>query len=362
MTDAYRATVPLRASSLLAALRAANVPRSFVLELTARCTNDCRHCYINLPAGDCAARERELTVAEIMDLAGQAVELGALWCLLTGGDPLLRDDFAEIYTRLKRLGLLVSVYTNATLISEAHARLWRELPPRDLEVTVYGVTEATYARVTRRPGSFAAFQRGLALLEEYGVPVHLKAMALRGNFDEFPAIVAFCRAHTKGAFRFDAQLHLRVDGNAERNEEIRAERLTPEEVMACERLEPRRLQALQERCARPPADTDDRRLFRCGAGIGNFAISYEGQYRLCLALTASGTTYDLRDGTLREAWQDFTPSVRARQATAFSCGVCALSDLCMNCPAHAFLETGDMAEKVEYFCAIARARSQVAGS
>jgi hypothetical protein len=54
------------------------VPLDFCLEITARCTNDCRHCYINLPAGDPAARRTELSLAELADIADQATSLGAL--------------------------------------------------------------------------------------------------------------------------------------------------------------------------------------------------------------------------------------------------------------------------------------------
>ncbi|MCE5311242.1 MAG: hypothetical protein LLG20_26690, partial [Acidobacteriales bacterium] len=72
-------------------------PLSFDIELTARCQNDCRHCYINLPASDTAARDRELTLPEIDRIAGEAVDLGAFWCLITGGEPLLREDFPDIY-------------------------------------------------------------------------------------------------------------------------------------------------------------------------------------------------------------------------------------------------------------------------
>ncbi|NTV81972.1 MAG: radical SAM protein, partial [Candidatus Aminicenantes bacterium] len=69
---------------------------SFDLEATARCNLDCRHCYINLPAGDKAARKRELTVDEIGRIGGEAAALGAVWCLITGGEPLLRKDFFDV--------------------------------------------------------------------------------------------------------------------------------------------------------------------------------------------------------------------------------------------------------------------------
>ena len=75
---------------------------SFELEITARCNNNCQHCYINLPASDEKAIERELSFDDIKKIADEAVSLGALWCLITGGEPLLREDFFDICYYLKK--------------------------------------------------------------------------------------------------------------------------------------------------------------------------------------------------------------------------------------------------------------------
>ena len=346
-------------------LKARRVPLSFDLELTARCNNDCRHCYINLPAGDRAAQARELTVSEIADIADQSVELGALWCLITGGEPLLRPDFADIYLALKRKGLLVSVFTNATLVAEEHARLFRKYPPRDIEVTVYGVTRETYERVTRRAGSFDRFMRGLNTLFDTGVHVRLKAMALQSNLHEFDAIAEFCRARTKDYYRFDPQLHLRFDGNPARNEEIRAERLTPEQIVALERADEKRFGALQKSCDTLINEDFTHvgcdHLFHCGAGNGSFNVGYDGTFRLCSSLCAPGTTVNLRETPLRVAWETLVPRVRdlrsQRKEFLESCRKCELVNLCLWCPAHAHLETGAMDGATPYFCAVAHARA-----
>ncbi|MCI0474718.1 MAG: radical SAM protein, partial [Anaerolineales bacterium] len=138
-----------------------HIPLSIDLEFTERCNCNCRHCYINLPANDRTAKSQELTFAEIRNIFDQAVELGSLWCLMTGGEPLVREDFAEIYLYAKKKGLLASIFTNATLIDDKFIELIKRYPPRDLEVSVYGVTRETYERVTRVPGSFEAFSRGV---------------------------------------------------------------------------------------------------------------------------------------------------------------------------------------------------------
>lgn len=206
---------------MLERLKQQRSPLAFTLEITARCNNNCSHCYINLPAGDAVARSKELSLNEILSIAGQAVEMGAMWCLITGGEPLLRPDFSDIYLALKRMGLLVGVFTNATLIRERHVDLFKRYPPRNLEVTVYGLTRKTYEAVTRHDGLFAAFRRGLGLLLENAVPVTLKAMALRSNLHELERIADFCRRHTQGYYRFDPQLHLRYDRDPQRNSDIR---------------------------------------------------------------------------------------------------------------------------------------------
>lgn len=337
---------------------------SFDLELTARCNNRCRHCYIDLPVNDKTAKKKELTLAEIDAIAGQAVEHGALWCLITGGEPLLREDFSEVYLCLKRKGLLLSVFTNATLIRKKHVDLFKRYPPRDIEVTVYGVTEKTYEAVSRVKGSFKAFMRGLDLLIKNNVRVRFKTMALRSNHHELPQISKFCRQRTKDYFRFDPHLHLRFDGDPERNREILSERLSPEQVVAVERADEERFGALEKSCDKlifpEGVHLGCDHLFHCGAGNGSFSVSYDGYFRLCSSLWHPDCIYDLKKGTLKEAWEKFVPAVREMRSKnkkfLEKCRVCPIINLCLWCPAHAHLETGEMDAPVDAFCAIAHER------
>lgn len=358
------------------------IPFGFDIDITARCNFNCRHCCINLSQNDTAALATELTHDEILEIGRQAVELGALWCLLSGGEPLLRSDFEQIYLGLKRLGLLVSVYTNASLVGDQHLALFKKYPPRDIEVTMYGASAETYERVTRRSGSLAAFKRGIERLISGGIKVRLKAMALRSNFHELDDIASFCRKHTKDYYRFDPLLHLRLDRNEHRNKEIMSERLTPMEIVTLERADPERSVAMDNHCdhyidpEREQILYDDcsichdregceryeqfTRLLYCGAGQAGFSVSYDGKFRLCQSLNSPGTTYDLRNGTLREAWEKFVPQVRSMrtfsQALLSGCKSCSIVNLCLNCPAHAWLESGDGENVIRYFCDVAHAR------
>jgi radical SAM protein with 4Fe4S-binding SPASM domain len=370
MNKSYVSSLPLPEFSLWKKMASGTRPLfSFDFDLTARCNNDCRHCYINLPAGDGEAKSKELTIAEIDRISSEAVSLGAFWCLLSGGEPLLREDFREVYLLLKKKGLLVSVFTNAVLFREEHVRLFKAFPPRDVEVSVYGATREAYERVTRTPGSFEGFMRGLDLLLSSGLKVRLKAVALRSNVREFNEITTFCRARTKDYFRFDPFLHLRYDGDEVRNEEIRSERLTPREIVELEKADPARFREVEEKCSSRTGlvlpGEGPVPIFWCGAGKESFSLSFDGKFRLCGSLNHPECVYDLRKGTLRDAWENLVPRVRSRTSAKKefleACPSCPVVSLCQWCPAVAHLESGELDLSVEFFCAIAHERARVIG-
>jgi len=369
MTEQYTTQQEIQDFTLWDTMKEKQACFSFTLELTARCNNNCSHCYINLPPNDTKAREQELTADQIMDIADQAISLGAVWCNITGGEPLLRPDFAEIYLRLKKKGLLVSVMTNATLINDEHVALFHKYPPRDLEITVYGITKETYEAISRTPGSFDAFMRGLNRLQDAGVKVRLKTMAIRSNLHEIPQIAEFCRSRTKDYYRFDPQLHLRMDHNPARNDDIRKERLTPEEIVALELSDSDRRESLENGCDKlinPEfSNISCNHLFHCGTGNGSFVVGPDGKVRLCMSLCHPDCVYDITKGSLEDYWKNFIPKVRDMRSDnkeyLQTCRVCPIINLCLWCPAHADLETGRLDGQVDYFCRVAHARAKALG-
>lgn len=336
------------------------------LEVTARCNNNCRHCYINVPAGSREAKKKELSFEKIKDVVDQACSLGTLWCLITGGEPLLRNDFEDIYIYLKKKGLLISVFTNATLINTWHIDLFKKWPPRNIEVTVYGVTEKTYEKVTRKPGSFNRFMRGLNLLLDAEFPVNLKAMAIQSNKGEFEQIAGFCRKKSKSPFRFDPLLHLRLDGDPKRNQEIRNQRLAPEEIAILEKQDNVRFSAMKKDCDNLIHTAFDGNgkpfVFNCGTGLSECTIGYDGTFRLCSSLVHPDCVYDLNKGNLVRALTEFVPVVRNMQSDnrdfLKNCLRCSIVNLCHWCPAHAYLEVGRLDSPVKYFCDVAKARKE----
>ena len=92
------------------------IPLSGSLEVTFRCNLRCAHCYLGDNRSGVPG-EQELTKEEIFAILDQVTEAGTLWFLLTGGEPFIRPDFMDIYRYAAHKGLLVTIFTNGTLLT-----------------------------------------------------------------------------------------------------------------------------------------------------------------------------------------------------------------------------------------------------
>jgi len=328
------------------------LPLDGSVELTERCNLQCRHCYINAPAGDRDARNQELDRAAWDRLFGQFADAGCLWLLLTGGEPLLRDDFSDVYCDAKKRGLLVTLFSNGTLIDERVADLLAEWPPFAVEISLYSSRPETYEQVTGVAGSFDRCLRGIELLRARHIPLRLKAMAMSLNVDDLDATAAFaCSLGVE--FRFDPALNLRLDGS----DAPRSLRLSPQQAFELDRRDPARVAEWQRFCDRflqPPDDPNG--LFNCGAGEGVFHVDARGQLYPCTMVRYRG--YDLRSGSFADGWVRFLPELRAeRRIRDSACQHCNLISLCGQCPGWAQLEHGDPEQPVDDLCQLAHLRA-----
>jgi radical SAM protein with 4Fe4S-binding SPASM domain len=339
---------------------AERVPADGVIEVTWRCPLACVHCYNSIPISDESARRGELSREEHFRIVDEIVEAGCLWLLYTGGEPLARPDFLDIYTHAKRRGLLITLFTNGTLITEKVAEHLGQWRPFAIEITLYGRTRETYERVTRAPGSYDRCMRGIRLLLERRLPLKLKTMALRANRHEIWEMKRFAEEELGVEFKFDAMINPRIDCS----DSPLAVRLTPDEVVALDLLDPRRMSEFQSFCERfnGPVLTDERAddLYHCGGGITSFAIDPEGRMSLCVL--SRRDPYDLRTGTFREGWEECVRKVRSRKATRLTkCVACEIKAMCGMCPANAELEAGDPETPVEFLCHVAHLRAHALG-
>ena len=318
-------------------------PLSASLELTRRCNLKCRHCYLCDQALQRAERGCERDTASVLKSLDEWTEAGVLNLLITGGDPMVRKDFAEVYRHAAELGLRVTVFCDGILVTDRIVALFRELPPRKVEISIYGATAETYESVTRVPGSQARAWQGIHRLHRNGIRIALKTMLLTLNAHELDAMAA--QAEALGCrFRYDAALFPCLSGG---DAEPLDYRVAPEAVVAHDLATPdrrRRWAAAIRRLRDQPAGES---VYACGAGATYFHMDPYGNFSPCLM--AAHYRYPGRDRAFRDVWRDDLIEVRRRKRTrGDTCLAGALRGACTHCPAFNYLETGDEEAESDY--------------
>ncbi len=332
------------------------IPIAGTLELTFRCNLRCKHCYASYGHSGIPGQE-ELTLPEIKRIIDEIVDEGCFWLLLTGGDPLVRRDFLDIYTYAKRKGLILTLFTNGTLLTPRIADYLAEWQPFSVEITLYGYTQETYERVTGIPGSHYRCMRGIEMLMDRGIPLGLKTMVMTLNKHELAEMSAF--AESLGVeFRFDAI----VNPGLQKEKFPLQFRLSPEEVLQLDQADEVRSKKWSQYCARfSGVRPTDHKLYLCSAGKNSFHIDPYGLMSLCT--NAREPCFDLREEHFRQGWVSMSNYVlNAEHREDYECRDCQIRLLCSQCPAFAILETGDPEGRVDYLCQLAHLRVRAFGS
>jgi radical SAM protein with 4Fe4S-binding SPASM domain len=341
-----------------ARLDVGRVPVEGTIETTFRCNLKCAHCYVNEPVGRAEVRDRELSTERLIALIDEIADAGTLFVLFTGGEVLVRPDFPEVYKHALRRGLVVTVFTNGTLVTDRIADLFAEYRPETIEISLYGMTPATYERVTGVPGSYDKCIAGLKRLVDRGVPVRLKTMALSWNEHEVEAMNAYA-TELGLAFRFDSLLNPRVDCGSNRNGELQ---LDAKRAVDIELRDPARLAELKEFCEKftqVDAARDTEYVYTCGAGQSSFTVDPYGQMLLCQLSRRNG--YDIKSGGFAAGWGEHFPKLRSRKWQSNDvCRRCNLMSVCGSCPGAAEMETGSIEGIIPQFCEIAHLKAWAA--
>ncbi len=333
------------------------IPVSGVFELTPRCNFRCRMCYIHMTPEEMHNIGRELTTEEWLALGREAVSAGMLYLLLTGGEPTLRPDFAYLYTELVKMGLLVSVNTNATGITPAILETFRKHPPETVNITLYGTSPESYEALCGVPDGYARARAAVQALHEAEIRIQLNTSFTRLNRDDMPELVAYAVEHhlpiRTMSFTFPpvrnghpvCDVALTPEEQGELN--ARFELLATPETQRAKRaatLSAAKAQYEADRTAPPVATEGD--PVRCMAGRGSFWIAWNGDMYPCGMLADRVAP---REGSFKERWQvicDQTATVRLPAV----CKTCAYRKLCPSCAAVCYTANGDFARHPQAVC------------
>ncbi len=336
------------------------IPLSATFELTPVCNFSCKMCYVRkTPNAIKEEGKRVLTVEEWLSLAGECHKAGTLYLLLTGGEPFAYPDFRKLYTELHKMGFLISVNTNASLIDEETVEWLKKFAPMRINVTLYGASDETYGKICGNADGYRKAINGIKLLAQAGIPVVINASMIPENSDDLEKIALFGKE-----MGLNTRISTYMFPPIRREREKSDSRLTPETSAECymrkieSQLSHEQCKALAEKLL-DKTETDERETWgvndefmRCRAGRSSFWISWEGKMTACGMMDFPVAKNPFRE-PFQQCWQDLTEKVRTTPVLK-DCSGCKLREICRPCVAMLYSESGDVNKKSEYLCQTAQ--------
>jgi radical SAM protein with 4Fe4S-binding SPASM domain len=320
-------------------------------ELTFACGLHCKHCYT-----DCYNKPRylkkELTTREVKLILDKAKQAGVIWLCFTGGDPLTRKDFLDLYAYAKDKGFIITIFTNGYSMTSKIAGYLKKKSPFAIEITLNAAQKDSYEKISQVKGSFEKAKAGINLILKAKLPLKIKTQITQDNLKAADKIKQFIEGLGL-PFRPDFDLHARLNGDlAPCNLRIPPEEFFPshgkkqpeddvdKQISACR---PQVLSRLKNR--KPQAY-----LFNCAIGGGD-GIQVDPYGNLFACKLIRKPAFNLLKADIEEVRNKLLVLVRNKQfATDSRCNGCDLRGSCHWCPGRAYVEKGNPESPIEYYC------------
>ncbi|MBQ9833160.1 MAG: radical SAM protein [Clostridia bacterium] len=341
-----------------------HVPISGTFELTARCNLNCRMCYVRLSDEQVKRIGRERTEKEWLTLAEEARKAGMLFLLLTGGEPFMLPHFKSLYTELSKMGFIISINSNGTLIDEKCVEWLAKNPPSRMSVTLYGGNDETYRNLCRNSGMFDRVVNALRLLREADILVRATMTLTPYNVDDCKKVHEICQG-------IDVPLHMAsyVFPPLRRDKDSAgiAQRLSAEEAgyysVVAERVRfgdegflatarYRLNKSDEKQISDDDCQKEEKHPLFCRAGKSGFWIDWQGVMTPCGMMNYPAAK-PFEEGFMT-AWKKIVEGTEKLYMPS-KCVSCSLRRACPICGAGVYCETGQFGVVPEYACRMAEA-------
>ncbi|WP_455280933.1 radical SAM protein [[Eubacterium] cellulosolvens] len=152
------------------------IPAVVVWNFTNKCNLNCLHCYQN--SSPTSPDNEELSTKESLVIVDHLVDSGVVALDFSGGEPLLRPDFFEIAQQAIEAGMICSISTNGTLISEKTAKKLVEIGINGVTISIDSITPKIHDEFRRTPGSFQKAIEGIKNCATAGIQEIIVATTL----------------------------------------------------------------------------------------------------------------------------------------------------------------------------------------
>lgn len=348
---------------LMAKAAQVNTPINGSIELLPLCNMNCDMCYVRLSREEMERLGRLRSVDEWLEVAKQMQQEGTLFLLLTGGEPLLYPGFKTLFLELRKMGMILTINTNGTLIDKEWADFFGENKPRRINITMYGAGEDTYRDLCHYPGGFEKVINGIRLLKEKNVDVKLGGSLTRTNQDEVEQIIKIGEeldvpvridtymlpAQREREKSFDMQSRALPKDAAHARICALSREMGKEKFCQYKDLMLENIQKMEDGEERP-------RTMSCYAGNCSYTINWQGEMRPCVIM--SEPAMSVFEYGFTTAWKHIVDET-AKLLLNAKCSTCKYRPLCRTCAASALYETGSYDGVPVYMCEYAKTSYEI---
>ncbi len=330
-----------------------NTLRLVAWETTRRCNLSCKHCRA---VAEDHPYENELDTQASFKLLDQIREVGTPIIILTGGEPLLRDDIFDIAAYGDKIGLRMVMAPNGTLIDEENARKLKESGIKRISVSLDGASPETHDNFRGLTNAFDDSIRGIKIAKAAGLEFQINTTITKTNLDEIPKILALAEelgavAHHifllvptgRGKYIVDTAI------NAQEYEETLNwfyDQQSKTKLQLKATCAPHYYRILRQRAKEEGKKVTfeshglDAVTRGCLAGTGFCFISHVGRVQTCGFLDV--TCGDITQQSFKEVWDNSSVFKELRDFNNLEnkCGVCEFKRVCGGCRARAYEATG----------------------
>jgi len=320
------------------------VPLSGSFELTPQCTLDCKMCYVHLNKDK--IKHAELTTEQWLSLIDQACNAGMLYATLTGGECLMFSGFKTIYEYLQSKGVLVTIFTNATLLDENMVAWLSDRKPHTIQISVYGSSPVAYESVTGNGDAFYRVDEAINLLNKVGIPYKLAITASKYMINDFDALYRYCKGKNSASlnlctFPFPARNETDRDYNdyapsiADQAELFK----TRQRIDGKKSIEVYNEDKFDYGQFYPEIKLEhESKGISCDAGRIRFSISWDGKMHACTSFYFA-EAFPLEVG-FDQSWQYIRRRSR-EYVMPVECETCDYKRACIKCPAAHWHHVGE---------------------
>lgn len=314
------------------------VPLTATFELTPFCNFDCVMCYVHLTKEAAEKQGKLLTADEWIEIAQQAKNMGTLNLSLTGGEPFLHPEFWKIYEELNKMGFLISVLSNGSMIDESVMEKFRKYGmPYMVKLTLYGASDETYQRTCNSPNGFTRFTKAVDLLKDAGVPLSITSTIVKENVDDLQDIYRFARErnlplqHTITVVK-SSRGSINTIEKSRFNFDDYCEKLTLDDL---------------EKSKFPSADEP---FSLCGSFGNSFWMTWHGHLQMCSFMNLPDVPYS---GNLNSDFKKLNEML-LKLRNPVECAKCQYKTFCQRCPGILCGESGHPEKTTDRICSLAR--------